>query len=215
MKKIYILFAIILSLFLATYLFTRPFIFEQFDFSQTGPIGDTIGGITSPIINLIAGFLVYYSFQEQVKANKILTDDRNFQVTLKLFDNLKESYKNLKYDNREGQYALNLYSNELNDIRDIEKYSEYTRKPIYFDYQFLFCEYDLLLNHLDNSKMDNNEKESLSIIIHNFFSTKLEFSVNIFIEVIEKFDSNNHKVNKDEFLIRNLKRYKKRALEFK
>ena len=38
----------------------------------TSPIGDTIGGITSPIVGLIGSVLVYYALKEQITANKII-----------------------------------------------------------------------------------------------------------------------------------------------
>jgi len=52
-------------------LFTMLSHFECFDFTNTGQIGDTIGGLTSPIINLISAIIIYYSFNEQLKANQI------------------------------------------------------------------------------------------------------------------------------------------------
>ena len=70
-KNIIILIAGIILIFIAMYLFTRPAIFDIWDFSSTGPIGDTIGGISAPIINLLGAFLVYISFKEQIKANQI------------------------------------------------------------------------------------------------------------------------------------------------
>ncbi|WP_321316808.1 hypothetical protein [Labilibaculum sp.] len=42
-----------------------------FDFTETGQIGDTIGGITTPVLTLIGALLVYYSFKQQMAANKI------------------------------------------------------------------------------------------------------------------------------------------------
>lgn len=41
------------------------------DFSETGQIGDTIGGISAPICSLVGAILVFYSFKAQVIANKI------------------------------------------------------------------------------------------------------------------------------------------------
>ena len=53
-----------------------PLIFVQkwtdTSFLQTGPIGDTIGGITAPFINGLAALLVYIAFKEQLNANEIL-----------------------------------------------------------------------------------------------------------------------------------------------
>lgn len=40
------------------------------DFTSTGAIGDTIGGITSPFLNIGAAFLLYYTLMEQIKTNK-------------------------------------------------------------------------------------------------------------------------------------------------
>ena len=50
-------------------LFTQPAFFDVFDFSNSGQIGDTIGGITAPFISSIAAVLVYLALREQVKAN--------------------------------------------------------------------------------------------------------------------------------------------------
>lgn len=52
-------------------LFTKlPFCF--FDFSQTGPIGDTIGGIIGPFIAILAAFLTFVAFWAQFEANREL-----------------------------------------------------------------------------------------------------------------------------------------------
>jgi hypothetical protein len=56
----------IILIFTSLYIFTRPALFASFDFSESGQIGDTIGGITAPIINLIGAYLVYISFQAPV-----------------------------------------------------------------------------------------------------------------------------------------------------
>lgn len=53
-------------------LFTQPAFFDVFDFSNSGQIGDTIGGITAPFISCIAAVLVYLALREQVKANELI-----------------------------------------------------------------------------------------------------------------------------------------------
>lgn len=53
-----------------------PFIFTRvlgiIDFSDTGEIGDTIGGITAPISSIIGSILVYYALKAQIEANEIV-----------------------------------------------------------------------------------------------------------------------------------------------
>ena len=41
----------------------------QLDFSNTGQIGDTIGGLTAPFVGVFGAVLVYISFLKQVEAN--------------------------------------------------------------------------------------------------------------------------------------------------
>lgn len=51
--------------------FTRPYPFklEWLNFSQTGDIGDTIGGITAPFVGLISILLLWLTLREQVRIN--------------------------------------------------------------------------------------------------------------------------------------------------
>jgi hypothetical protein len=51
------------------YLMTRKV--GLIDFSETGNIGDTIGGITSPIVGFVGAILVYFALLEQIKANEL------------------------------------------------------------------------------------------------------------------------------------------------
>lgn len=55
--------------------FSLPWLFTQtkisfLDFSNTGQIGDTIGGTLGPFIAWIAAFLTYLAFWAQFKANE-------------------------------------------------------------------------------------------------------------------------------------------------
>lgn len=56
-------------LFSLPYLFTRPNILG-IDFSETGNIGDTIGGIMGPFIAIIAAILTFFAFYIQYQANE-------------------------------------------------------------------------------------------------------------------------------------------------
>lgn len=48
-------------------------IYATFKFNEkdSGPFGDTMGGITAPLIGLLSAFLVYKAFQAQIKANRL------------------------------------------------------------------------------------------------------------------------------------------------
>lgn len=75
---------IVIFIFVAPVLFTRPALFGCFDFSSTGQIGDTIGGITAPIIGLVSIFLLYLTLKGQLDFNKSQTKDNRISQTLML-----------------------------------------------------------------------------------------------------------------------------------
>lgn len=62
----------LLGVILGPWLFTRPYLcgWSCFDFSQTGQIGDTIGGVTAPIVGIVSIILLWLTFREQLKFNE-------------------------------------------------------------------------------------------------------------------------------------------------
>ena len=80
------------------------------DFSNTGSIGDTIGGITSPIVSLIGSLLVYYALKAQIDANAIIQQQLNDQ-------------KVAEYDRKIVTYLseqLNMIRTDINDLEFVE-----------------------------------------------------------------------------------------------
>lgn len=97
----------------APYAFTQWNLGVGFD-NGTGAIGDTIGGITAPFVNLLAAYLVYKSFTAQIRANKQQRDDHNEQMMeirkdrrtqyLKsLFDEVEENFELTEKNSRESK----------------------------------------------------------------------------------------------------------------
>jgi hypothetical protein len=120
--------------------FTRNSIFDFLIFTEkTGVIGDTIGGITAPFLNLAAAVLVYLSFSQQMEANKIqfnaLKEDkaekRDTQL-MTLSDNvakeLESDLANIKTSNLVGTDALDtileliISNSNLNITNEVDKF---------------------------------------------------------------------------------------------
>lgn len=74
--------------------------FSSFNFEKTGQIGDTIGGIASPVINLFAALLVFYSFKTQIKANQIQSESLTEEVKSRKNDGLINQFVLLYHDIR-------------------------------------------------------------------------------------------------------------------
>ena len=95
--------AILIGIFGILVLFIFPIIITQynlwFDFTNTGSIGDTIGGLTAPIIGVLSSLLIYYSFRAQIKANYIIQNQIDRQegeeAEKREFNYQMEAYKHL------------------------------------------------------------------------------------------------------------------------
>lgn len=75
----------ILAILFAPLIFTSGAICERFEFLQTGPIGDTIGGCTAPIVGIVSVILLYLTLKSQLDFNKAQTNlqrDEQFKSTL-------------------------------------------------------------------------------------------------------------------------------------
>lgn len=71
------------------YIFTRN-VFESLDFRNTGQIGDTIGGITGPIINMIGSYLVYLALKAQLEANQETATQAHFDRLVQALNSYEE-----------------------------------------------------------------------------------------------------------------------------
>lgn len=190
------------------YIFTKPAIWDTLNFSNKGQIGDTIGGITAPVINSVGAILVFVSFQAQIKANKIQADllkqgtnnqnyDRNFKVAIDLLNELKDDVNNLVYQDQymsseeRGVAALTTFVNRLHNTWTKIVFNKHLGNTIYARYRFILSEFDLITYHIETSNFREGEKEKLSIFVKNYYLTHLRNSADIMKGYLEKFDGNS------------------------
>jgi len=69
-KEKIVLVVIGISIMTLPFIFTRSF--NLVDFTNTGSIGDTIGGITAPFMSFFGSILVYLALKSQIEANKAI-----------------------------------------------------------------------------------------------------------------------------------------------
>lgn len=86
--------------FFAPYYFTQSAKNSNLDFTATGAIGDTLGGIMNPFIALVGILLTFLAFYMQIKANqiqkKIFFDGLNIEKEKELANEKKEHLTKLK-----------------------------------------------------------------------------------------------------------------------
>lgn len=125
-QGVIILIVIFLSL---VWIFAAPFLITKhgsWDFTKTGPIGDTIGGITAPAVGLLSAVLVAFSFRAQVKANRQINkqikkshEETNFQYLNSEFDRIKNDTRiKLSADWTTVEVFTNDYTNFIQRFRE-------------------------------------------------------------------------------------------------
>ena len=109
------------------------------DFSNSGQIGDTIGGTTAPFVGLFGAVLVYISFLKQVEANNILKEEidrSNFFTTYneitELLDLTNAQFDNIRYNGKKGEEAFDSWLNE-DEQKDLnEKSNKHFLKECFY-----------------------------------------------------------------------------------
>lgn len=139
----WIVIVILLIIIIAPRLFTIPSLCECLDFSETGQIGDTIGGITSPFIGILSVILLYLTLKEQIQFNKTQQIASDYDLLIKLRDKISDLSNNLQI-NVKHRHQENLLYQGSSSIN-------YLRCSIYPD------------NSIDENSFDNLYKGSIEI----------------------------------------------------
>jgi hypothetical protein len=91
---------VVISIILIIFACIAPLVFTQcssvVDFTETGQIGDTIGGIMGPIVSIAGVFMTFIAFLMQVNANRIQSNQLKKTLDLKLLENKIDSRKDLQ-----------------------------------------------------------------------------------------------------------------------
>lgn len=194
-------FAIILLLIVFLVILTFPFLFTRecswcASFTETGQIGDTIGGITSPFIGIIGASLTFIAFWVQLRANK--AQAKQFQAQ----DN------DTKIDRFENKFfeLINLHKSNVDEIlidgyndRTIEKRKAFANmyKELYFIY---VVSENFYKKHYNKNEIEKEKYSDILYISYVFFYAGIgEYSDNLTRSMISKdFDFDFYKDLKSE-----------------
>lgn len=196
--KFYI--AAILIILIFPFLFTQKS-FLNIDFSKTGQIGDTIGGLIGPFVAIIAASLTFLAFWIQYRANQIQIKNFNEQrrdIKLERFQNKFFELLKIHKDNVEQINSIfkeNYFRVCINDLKTIYQLTV----KFYLDFyhndplkdKYLNKDYDEdLLNIAYLSFWLGNDKESRNTI-HNLMKKKLDS--HFISKLFDWFESVNYK----------------------
>jgi hypothetical protein len=165
--------------------------------NNTGELGDTIGGIAGPLINLLGAILVYKSFIAQINANKIQLDniesDRAFNSLWELYKESKIDLDNFEYlyiiDNSKSTVLKGLHSFERL-VFELQKHKTLVlqrRKFIIHNISSILQNMSLIYSKIDNSLLSLNDKILIENKMTFLFNTRLESYIS---DIINTLDDN-------------------------
>lgn len=144
--------SLVLFVLVAPVLFTRESFLTNFDFTQTGQIGDTIGGITAPIIGILNAVLLYITLRRQ--DNEALKQQyyRHEDQILALVDRKSDMINNIKSSLRlTVKYSENHLEFPFAPTEDVtgehkgELAVDFVKSYLFNDSQPMLAHYDLSL----------------------------------------------------------------------
>lgn len=194
--KHYITLTVIVGLIFSTPIFfTMPAFTNSLNFIDKGPIGDTIGGITAPFINLLAAFLIFISFKAQIRTNEIqqqtLKDEKesnrkreNFNTALSLIQQLQEDFYKIggntllkKFVERFNK-ALTYSSNPpLGDITLSDLINSKEFEKIWVEYAMLLHNFFIVLQKIKMSIFEDDDRDLLVQIFGIFYEMQIKYEV--------------------------------------
>lgn len=195
-KTIYLLLGLILLLGSSIFIVLKLKLGIFYGTNNAGEIGDAIGGISGPIINIFGAILVYKSFLVQLNANKIQVE--NFEND-KVFRDLWDLYKEAKNDFENFQYISVLSNNSSIIFRGhhaFEKFlsevqmafTEVKDKRSFIIYEIISMLKGFLLTYqkINESYININDKELLKIKMNNILNKQYEEKLNQLQEIYSK-----------------------------
>jgi hypothetical protein len=121
-------------------------------FIETGPIGDTIGGIAGPVLNFAGLLVVYFSLREQFDSNQIQirnfndeqqrsANENTISTAFKIIDDLRAETRRIHeklqfHDNFPNGIAPPIDPQKFPDFQDVN----YTKEPKLLNYSVTFEE---------------------------------------------------------------------------
>lgn len=91
---------------------------EKFDFTETGQIGDTIGGTMGPFVAIAGVLMTFIAFLMQVRANEIQREQLKKSFNMKLLENKIESRNALELLGIDIKIMLKSVEGMCNEIDD-------------------------------------------------------------------------------------------------
>ncbi len=97
----------------------QVFMISKFGIATMGQVGDMMGGMSAPFINLLSAVLVYFAFQVQVKANQIQSENFSAQMEKQESDRKHQLFESQFYEmlslHKQNVTELSIFEHQFSD----------------------------------------------------------------------------------------------------
>lgn len=177
--------------------------------SDSGTIGDTIGGSSAPIIGLLSAILIYLSFKAQIDANNAVREEANFRYILEEFNHVKQSFTDFEYkspsttNTSRGKEAIKNLSEEIFTYYYVDfpmnRSGGLDFKDSVINANFLFHNYSIFINEVLSLKLSDSYRKIVEARIWLHFAEHIKTSVEtisewaVYDDLTSTDEEKNHK----------------------
>jgi hypothetical protein len=101
---IFIIIVMATFVFTGVWLVAGPYWIKAYNLGDKGTLGDAVNGLSAPFISFFAAILVYITFREQNKANKLLQSQWQLDTFLKVFNDMNDKLQRMTVVGQDGSY---------------------------------------------------------------------------------------------------------------
>ena len=181
--------------FLAVFIFTLPNFYKNLNLTTTGSIGDSIGGMTAPVIGIISSILLYLTLSRQIET---ITDQKlknESDIIFLLINQLDAEIASFYTKKNHGSQIIKYYGVEgLNHFTDDFQSEDYsnesniTFKDFFESKQILLIlkSFKLIENRIEIANLSYELKNLFKEKLHYFFECRLKDWLNNISIAIDK-----------------------------
>jgi hypothetical protein len=192
---------IILLCFLSVFIFTLPSFVTQLNLTNKGNIGDTLGGITAPIIGIVSSILLYLALTKQTESNieqRLKNESDIIFLLINQLDNELASFyfkytqgkEQKKYTGLEG---LNEFAREYRYEYNIEQFrrdKDFSFKGWYEAGQItmLVDTFNLVAKRIEISNLSKELKDLFAKKLKSYYDCKLRIALSSLSEAFDIYE---------------------------
>lgn len=181
----YVVVCTLVAMIVCPVLFTAPALADCLNFTETGQIGDTIGGITAPIVGLCSIILLYFTLKEQMIFNKSQSKDNKMSQLLGLQSDIIQMNERVKFSFMNSSSESLIEASGVCSLSLLENVNDYKPYIELCQYRYLNEELKVFLelcchyyNYLDSAK-EQEIKIAGSEVVQTYFHELERFWGNV------------------------------------